>query len=107
MGAEDRAREDGEKARALITSALLGELSRRVMEYENAVTWNTSCLSCPAVLDSAYAETVCREKAEATLAAVLAYGRERALTHTDAGTRQTLAGIMEIIGSEEGESGAR
>jgi hypothetical protein len=70
MGAEDRVREDGEKARTLITSALLGELSRRVLEYENAITWNTSCTSCPPDLDSAYAETVRREVAEGKLAEV-------------------------------------
>jgi hypothetical protein len=37
---------------------------------ENAVTWGTSCTSCASVLDSAYAETVRREAAEARLAEV-------------------------------------
>lgn len=37
---------------------------------ENAITWGTSCTSCARVLDSAYAETVRREAAEAKLAEV-------------------------------------
>ena len=40
----------------------------RLLELEGAITWNTSCTSCARVLDSAYAETVRREKAEARLA---------------------------------------
>ena len=70
MGAEDRVAGDSRKARTLITSALLAELGRRVAEYENAIDWNTTCLSCPAVLDSSYAETARREAAEARLAAL-------------------------------------
>ena len=37
----------------------------KVAEYENAITWNTSCTSCAAVLDSSIAETFRREQAEA------------------------------------------
>jgi hypothetical protein len=37
----------------------------KAARYENAITWNTSCTSCAAVLDSCYAETVRAEKAEA------------------------------------------
>lgn len=37
------------------------ELKARIARYENAITWETSCLSCARVLDSAAAET---ERAE-------------------------------------------
>ena len=40
--------------------------------YENAITWNTSCLSCAAVLDSCIAETTRREAAEAQSAGLQA-----------------------------------
>lgn len=39
--------------------------TRRLAELENAVTWNTSCLSCSTVLDSSLAATERAEKAEA------------------------------------------
>ena len=42
----------------------------KLAEYENAIGWHTSCTSCARVLDSAYAETVRREAAEARLAAI-------------------------------------
>jgi hypothetical protein len=42
----------------------------KVLVLESAVTWGTSCLSCARILDSAYAETVRREKAEAKLAEI-------------------------------------
>jgi hypothetical protein len=38
--------------------------------YENAISWDTSCLACAGTLDSAYTETVRREQAEAKLAAL-------------------------------------
>lgn len=37
----------------------------RLVELENAITWNTSCLSCSTVLDSSLAATERAEKAEA------------------------------------------
>lgn len=42
----------------------------RLLELENAASWMTSCTSCARVLDSAYAETMRREQAEALLAEV-------------------------------------
>jgi len=45
------------------------DLRAKVARYENAITWNTSCLACPAVLDSVYAETCRAEAAEGKLAA--------------------------------------
>ena len=36
----------------------------KVAEYENAITWDTSCLSCAAVLDSSIKETERAETAE-------------------------------------------
>lgn len=47
----------------------------RLAELENAITWDTSCLSCSRILDSAYAETVRREAAEARLAVITAWAR--------------------------------
>ena len=73
MAAEEvppRVREDGEKARTLITSALVGEVGRRLYKYENMIGWNTTCTSCAAVLDSCIRETFRREQAEAKLAEV-------------------------------------
>jgi hypothetical protein len=90
--------EDAATARTLLSSALLDELARRVREYENAIVWNTTCLSCPAVLDSAARETFRREQAEATLAklrSVLLEGGQ----DDSAVRRRALA----IVGSEEGE----
>jgi hypothetical protein len=58
---------------ALELAAALAEaeaLRRKVLEYEGAITWNTSCLSCSKILDACYAETVRRERAEAELAAL-------------------------------------
>ena len=98
--APDRVQEDAAKARTLITGALLGELSRRLLDYENAIEWNTTCLSCSAVLDSSIRETWRRERAEARLAAVrtvLLEGGQDAATVR----RRALA----IIGSEEESRG--
>lgn len=44
--------------------------------YENAITWNTSCLGCATLLDSCYGETTRREQAEAKLAAVADLARQ-------------------------------
>jgi hypothetical protein len=45
----------------------LAEAQRRAAEYEDAITWNTTCTSCAAVLDSLIKETERAEKAEAAL----------------------------------------
>ena len=70
----------------------------RLLELEGAITWNTSCTSCARVLDSAYAETVRREAAEAKLAALrtvlLEGGQDDATVR-----RRALA----ITGTEEGQ----
>jgi hypothetical protein len=68
--APGRVERDTATARTLISGALLAELGRRVYEYENTITWNTDCTSCARVLDSAYAETMRREAAEAKLAEI-------------------------------------
>jgi len=71
----------------------------KVLEYENAITWNTTCLSCSAVLDSAIAETFRREQAEAKLAATAAYCRQH---KGEAGFSWVRAlDILAITGSEE------
>jgi len=71
----------------------------KVLEYENAITWNTTCLSCSAVLDSAIAETFRREQAEAKLAATAAYCRQH---KGEAGFSWVRAlDILDITGSEE------
>ena len=56
---------------ALELAAALAELEvlrRKVAEYESAITWDRSCTSCAAILDSLHAETVRRQRAEAELA---------------------------------------
>ena len=77
-----------ERDRAEAAEARLGEL-------ENALSWETSCLSCARVLDSAYAETCRREQAEARLAEVRAVLLEGG---QDAGTVRRRA--LAIIGGE-------
>jgi hypothetical protein len=47
----------------------LPALLERLGQYEGAITWGTSCLSCSKVLDGAYQETVRAEEAEKALAA--------------------------------------
>ena len=99
-----RVERDTATARTLITGALLAELGRRLYEYENAITWNTTCLSCSAVLDSSVRETFRREQAEEKLTAIRDYCCERTDDYADAGTRQTVAGIRAIIGSDKGDN---
>jgi hypothetical protein len=54
------------------------ELRQKIAEYENAITWETSCTSCATVLDSSIKDHDRAERAEAKLAAIVAYCRERA-----------------------------
>ncbi|MFH8813062.1 hypothetical protein ACH4GZ_38685 [Streptomyces hygroscopicus] len=42
-------------------------LAAKVVEFDNAITWHTTCLSCSRVLDSCYRETVRAEQAEAAV----------------------------------------
>ena len=90
--------EAGWRARAEAAEARLAEL-------ENAICWNTSCTSCARVLDSAYAETVRREAAEAALAAIKAECRghlERAGAERGSVCCPHLAeDILAIAGDEE------
>lgn len=74
---------------------------------ENAITWGTSCTSCARVLDSAYAETLRRERAEAKLAGIAAHVRERLNAPGRSGMSRTAAGIILGIaeGSNEKEAG--
>lgn len=44
------------------------QAAARILEYENALAWETNCLNCAKLLDSSYAETVRAEKAEAQAA---------------------------------------
>lgn len=57
----------GDKAKAAWEAA---GTPPELAEYENAITWGTSCLSCARILDSAYAETVRAERAEAKLSRI-------------------------------------
>ena len=66
----DRVQEDAATARTLLSGALVEELGRRVGDYENAITWNTSCTSCARTMDRAYDETMRAEAAEAKVAAL-------------------------------------
>jgi hypothetical protein len=55
---------------------------KRLLELENALTWETTCLSCAEVLDSSIKETERAEKAEAVLQRV----REQAVVWAAADT---------------------
>jgi hypothetical protein len=46
---------------------IAAEANARLAELENAISWNTSCTSCAAVLDSSYREHCRREAAEELL----------------------------------------
>jgi hypothetical protein len=59
-----------DKARAEVAA-----LREKIRGYENAITWDTSCVRCATVLDSMYAETVRAETAEATVERVRAWMR--------------------------------
>lgn len=54
------------EAAAPVLAAELAELRTKIAEYENAVTWNTSCLSCAKTLDSSIAEHERAERATET-----------------------------------------
>ncbi|MFF2864546.1 hypothetical protein ACFVSX_32280 [Streptomyces rubiginosohelvolus] len=51
-------------------AALVREREERLADYENRINWHTTCASCARILDSAYAETVRAETAEAAVARV-------------------------------------
>lgn len=101
--APGRAEQDTATARTLITPALLAELGRRIGEYENAIDWHTTCTSCAAVMDSAYAETMRREAAEAKLAALAAHCRGH-LELSGSCCPHLAQEILAVIGSEEGQA---
>jgi hypothetical protein len=61
---------------AVPTAQVRRLIAGAVGAYENAITWNTCCLSCATLLDSCYAETTRREQAEAKLAAVAELARQ-------------------------------
>jgi len=94
LSKEHADRADAAEARAEAAEARLAEL-------ESAVAWHTSCTSCAAVRDAAYAETMRREAAEAKLATVVAYCQGRA----DAEGRVHIAGILATIGTGEEDRG--
>ena len=75
----------------------------RLLELEGAITWNTSCTSCSRVLDSAYAETVRREQAEARLERLRKLGLEcRELAADGMPVYAAVAtDILAITGTEE------
>lgn len=55
-----------------ITSDALDQLYERLADYENRITWHTTCGSCARVLDSAIRETERAARAEVALARVRA-----------------------------------
>ena len=58
-------------ARALAkATGIIAERDRRIADYENAISWNTSCTSCAAVLDSSIRDHDRAERAEGMLAAI-------------------------------------
>jgi hypothetical protein len=53
-----------------ITSNELDQLYARLDDYENRITWHTTCESCASILDSSIRETERAKQAEATLGRV-------------------------------------
>lgn len=81
--------EPSERVDSLV--ALIREqVEKAVLKYENAITWNTSCLNCAKLLDDNYAQferIAALEKADAigygfNTAEICAYKDARAKTRT-------------------------
>jgi hypothetical protein len=72
-------------------AAALRELRERIAEYENAITWGTSCLTCARVLDASIADHQRAEKAEEKLR----------LVHEVVAACQSLGAIMAGADSAE------
>jgi len=70
------------------TPGEVAELRALIAKYENAITWDTSCLSCAAVLDSSIRDHERAERAEAERDRL----RERLATLADELDRQ--AGVV-------------
>ncbi|TGZ14712.1 hypothetical protein DV517_61950 [Streptomyces sp. S816] len=63
----------GETTWAAMATAVLAELQPeldRLADYENRITWETTCEFCARILDSSIRETERRERAEAAIARV-------------------------------------
>ena len=56
---------DDAQAERDVALAQLAEARGQVADYENRITWNTTCGRCSRTLDAAYEQTVRAEKAEA------------------------------------------
>lgn len=69
MHAEDCYRRELKRADAL---------AARLADYENGISWGTTCTSCARVLDKSYEEYVRADKAEAKLAEVAEHHHEDA-----------------------------
>ena len=74
----------------------LESMRLKVAEYENAINWNTSCLSCATVLDSSIREHERAERAEMALSQAVAALR-----------RLSLPDCMARIGQDEVRERAR
>lgn len=46
----------------------IGELERRVHDYEGAISWDTTCLNCASLLDQNYQDYMRADRAEAEVA---------------------------------------
>lgn len=80
-----------------INDEQLDELYARIAEFDHIINWHTTCASCARILDSAYAETVRAEKAEATLARVRT-ARERIAHSRHADAIYCLDALDEALG---------
>jgi hypothetical protein len=94
-------------ARRAVADAVLAELKRELdafAEYEGAINWMTTCTSCARVLDSAYAETVRAERAEATIGRVRKLGAELFVdgaTHTHRAIGRQILNALQAPGDGE------
>ncbi len=97
----DRMQQDAATARTLLSGVLVEEISRRIGECENTITWNTTCISCARVMDRAYAETVRREAAEARLAEVRQTVATFLTVRGEDGTADLAEAIRQVLDREQ------
>lgn len=83
-------------ADAVLRVPAIRDMRERIVDYENRITWETSCGSCARVLDSSILEHERAEKAEAAVEQVRQIA-EHHLHDSDDGTDPCAAAILDAI----------